>query len=399
MKTQTKLVSLGRDPQRFEGVVNTPIVRGSTLLSPSMSHWLEKNQRQSKDDFGVSIYGRFGTATHHALQEAISELSGAHRTMLYPSGLAAVAHVLTGLVSSGDHVLITDSVYSATAQFLDRTLARFGVTYTRYSPTLGADIQGLIQPNTRIVLVEAPGSETFEMQDIPAIAKQAHAAGAFVVMDNTWATPLFFDAFKHGVDVSIHAATKYIVGHSDAMLGVASCNERAWDAIRDCSQDFGQTCSPDDAYLALRGLRTMGVRLRQHWSSGLEVAQWLKARPEIERVLHPALPCHPGHEIWKRDFTGACGLFAVAFKPVPTAALHAFIDELSLFGLGVSWGGYESLALPFSPAGRQYTAWPYEGPGVRFHIGLEDPQDLIADLERGFQAMLPHLEAQTSVSA
>lgn len=387
MRTRTKLVNLGRNPQRFEGVVNTPIVRGSTLLSPTLAHWQEKNRQHAADEFGASIYGRFGTATHHALQEALTELSGGYRTMLYPSGLAALANVLTALVEAGDHILLTDSAYAATSQFLQTTLARFNVSFTRYAPGIGAEIRELIQPNTRVVLVESPGSETFELQDIPAIAKEAHAAGAFVVMDNTWATPLFFDAFKHGVDVAVQAATKYIVGHSDAMLGVATCNQRAWPAIRDSSQNFGQTCSPDDAYLALRGLRTMEVRLRQHWASGVQVAQWLESRPEVERVLHPALPSHPDHELWKRDFTGAPGLFAMALKPIPEQALHAFIDALQLFGLGVSWGGYESLALPFSPVGREYTAWPYAGPGVRLHIGLEDPLDLIADLENGFIAI------------
>ncbi|MYN13102.1 cystathionine beta-lyase [Pusillimonas sp. TS35] len=387
MKECTRLVNAGRDPQRFEGVVNTPVVRGSTLLSPTMAHWLDKQHRQADDEFGVSIYGRFGTATHHALQSAISELSGGYRSLLYPSGLAAVAHVLTALVSSGDHVLLTDSVYSATTQFLARTLQRFGVSVTRYDPRIAGGVAALIQPNTRVVFVESPGSETFEMQDIPAIAQAAHACGAYVVMDNTWATPLFFKAFEHGVDVAIQAATKYIVGHSDAMLGVATCNRATWDLVRASSQDYGQTCSPDDAFLALRGLRTMGVRLRQHWASGVEVAQWLESRPEVERVLHPALPSHPGHALWKRDYTGAPGLFAMALKPVPEPALHAFIDNLALFGLGVSWGGYESLALPFSPVGRTTTQWPYSGPGVRLHIGLEDPADLIADLTRGFEAM------------
>lgn len=396
MKANTQLISAGRDPQRFEGVVNTPIVRGSTLLSPNMAHWAEQNRRQADDEFGVSIYGRFGTATHHALLEAITDVSGGYRSLLYPSGLAAIASVVTALVSAGDHVLLTDSVYSATTQFLTRTLKRFDVSITRYDPRMGGDIAQLIQANTRVVFVESPGSETFEMQDIPAIAQAAHARGACVVMDNTWATPLFFKAFDHGVDVSIQAATKYIVGHSDAMLGVATCNEAAWQRVRETSQDFGQTCSPDDAFLALRGLRTMGVRLRQHWASGVEVAQWLEGRPEVDKVLHPALPSHPGHALWKRDYSGACGLFAIALKPVPEPALHAFIDGLALFGLGVSWGGYESLALPFSPAGRTTTQWPYAGPGVRLHIGLEDPADLIADLEQGFQAMRGVLRSAAS---
>ncbi len=367
--------------------MNTPVVRGSTLVSPSMSHWLDKKKRQASGEFGISTYGRFGTATHHALQEAIIEIGGGHRALLYPSGLAAISSVLTALLSAGDHVLITDSAYHWTSEFLNSTLSRFGVQATRYNPELGANIVDLIQPNTRVVIVESPGSETFEIQDIPAIAAVAHAHNAYVVMDNTWGTPLYYKAFEHGVDVSIQAATKYIVGHSDAMMGIASCNEQTWDAVYKTSQTLGQTCSPDDAFLALRGLRTMGVRLRQHWASGVQVAQWLEARPEVEKVLHPALPSHPGHELWKRDFRGACGLFAIALQPISEKALHAFIDSLQMFGLGVSWGGYESLALPFSPAGRTGTKWPYTGPSVRMHIGLEDPSDLIKDLEGGFAAM------------
>lgn len=387
MKEDSRLVCAGRHPERFQGVVNTPVVRGSTLVSPSMSHWLDKKQRQAKGEFGVSTYGRFGTATHHALQEAIIEVGGGYRALLYPSGLAAISSVLTALLSAGDHILLTDSGYHWTTQFLTDTLSRFGVQVTRYNPKLGAGIAELIQPNTKVVFVESPGSETFEIQDIPAISAAAHAHGAYVVMDNTWGTPLYFKAFEHGVDVSIQAATKYIVGHSDAMLGIASCNEESWEAVYKTSQTLGQTCSPDDAFLALRGLRTMGVRLRQHWDSGVKIAQWLESRPEVEKVLHPALPSHQGHALWKRDFRGACGLFAIALQPIPEQALHAFIDHLEMFGLGVSWGGYESLALPFSPAGRTSTKWPYTGPGVRIHIGLEDPDDLIADLECGFEAM------------
>ena len=387
MREDSRLVCAGRHPERFQGAVNTPVVRGSTLVSPNMAHWLDKKQRQGVDEFGVSTYGRFGTATHHALQEAIIEVGGGYRAQLYPSGLAAISSVLTALLSAGDHILLTDSGYHWTSEFINNTLGRFGVQVTRYDPRLGANIAEFIQPNTKVVFVESPGSETFEIQDIPAIAAVAHAHGAYVVMDNTWGTPLYFKAFEHGVDVSVQAATKYIVGHSDAMLGIASCNEQTWGAVSKTSQSLGQTCSPDDAFLALRGLRTMGVRLRQHWVSGLQIAQWLEARPEVEKVLHPALPSHPGHTLWKRDFLGACGLFAIALKPVPEHALHAFIDNLEMFGLGVSWGGYESLALPFVPAGRTSTQWPYAGPGVRIHIGLEDTADLIADLERGFDAM------------
>jgi len=353
-----------------------------------MRHWLDKNRRQENDEFGNSIYGRFGTATHHALQEAVTEISGGFRSLLYPSGLAAISSVLTSLLSSGDHILITASAYSATSQFLTRTLSRFGVQVSHYDPALCEDIEDLIQPNTRVVYVESPGSDTFNIQDIPGIAKVAHAYGAYVVMDNTWATPLYFKAFEKGVDVAIQAATKYIVGHSDAMVGIATCNERTWPLVRQTSYDLGQTCSPDDAYLALRGLRTMGLRLKQHWASGMEVAQWLQTRPEVAQLRHPALPSHPDHALWKRDFSGACGLFSFTLHPLPEQALHAFVDSLKLFGLGLSWGGYESLIMPYSSKALGQT-----GHHIRLHIGLEDPSDLITDLEEGFKAMAKLLEA------
>ncbi|HEY9279761.1 MAG TPA: cystathionine beta-lyase [Eoetvoesiella sp.] len=387
MQKNTQLVWAGRHPEHHNGLVNTPVYRGSTILSATMADWAKLKKRQSEDEHGVSTYGRFGTPTHHALQEAIAAVEGGYRSLVYPSGLAAIASVLTALLSAGDHILLTDSAYSPTSQFLNRTLSRFGVQVSRYDPCSGASIDSLIQPNTRVVYVESPGSETFEIQDIPAIAEVAHAHGARVVMDNTWGTPLFFKPFEHGVDVSIQAATKYITGHSDAMLGIATCNRETWTCVKQTSYDLGQTASPDDAYLALRGLRTLGVRLQQHWTSGVQIAQWLEARPEIDAVLHPALPSHPGHTLWKRDFLGASGLFAIAMKPVSQAGLDAFIDNLKLFGLGVSWGGFESLALPFTPGGRTTNHWKYAGPGVRLHIGLEDPSDLIADLETAFAAM------------
>jgi cystathionine beta-lyase len=387
MKEKTKVVSAGRHPERFAGMVNTPVFRGSTILSASLADWEAKKKRRAADEAGVSTYGRFGTPTHHALEEAIAELEGGYRAMVYPSGLAAGAAAVTALLSAGDHILVTDSAYSPTRTYITRVLGRYGVEVTPYDPCIGAGIEALIRPNTKVVYVESPGSETFEIQDIPAIAAVAHKHGAHVVMDNTWGTPLFFKPFEHGVDVSIQAATKYIVGHSDAMLGTVTCTKEVWPKIKQTTYDMGQTAGPDDVYLALRGLRTLSVRLAQHWKSGIQVAEWLSKQPQIEAVMHPALPSHPGHELWKRDFTGACGLFAMVLKPCSPAALEAFIDNLQLFGLGVSWGGFESLVIPFTPGDRTTNRWQYAGQGVRLHVGLEDPEDLIKDLQRGLDAI------------
>jgi len=397
MKEQTVLVTAGRYPERFDGAVNTPIYRGSTIVHESMAHWEEKKKRRAAGDPAASTYGRFGMATQHALQEAIAELEGGYRSFLFPSGLAAISSTLLTLLSAGDHILITDSAYSPTTGFIKRVLQRFGVSYDVYHPEAGNSLESQLRPETKVVYVESPGSETFEIQDIPAIAEVAHRHGAKVVMDNTWGTPLFYKPFEHGVDVSIQAATKYIVGHSDAMLGIVTCTEELWPQFKATVEDLGQTAGPDEAFLALRGLRTLGVRLQQHWRNGIEVASWLEQRPEVERVLHPGLPSHPGHELWKRDFRGACGLFAMVLKPAPEEAVHAFVDALQYFGLGVSWGGYESLIIPFDPKGsRSAYKWPYEGQAMRLHIGLEDPADLIADLEQA----LGHLNStKTKLSA
>jgi cystathionine beta-lyase len=307
---------------------------------------------------------------------------------LVPSGLAAISTALLALLAAGEHVLVTDSVYQPTRKFCDGVLPRYGIATTYYDPSIGPDIATLMQPNTRAVFVESPGSLTFEMQDVPAIAAAAHAAGALVLMDNTWASPLYFGALDKGVDVSIQAATKYIGGHSDLMLGTISCTAAAWPRVSDTVHALGLCVGPDDIYLGLRGLRTLGVRLAQHHRAGLEVARWLERRPEIARVLHPGLESHPGHAIWRRDFSGASGLFSVVFKPVAQAAVNAFLDELALFGIGASWGGFESLAIPFdcTPI-RTATRWAPGGPTVRFHIGLESVDDLIGDLERGFAAL------------
>jgi cystathionine beta-lyase len=388
MKESTRLVSLGRDPERFGGMVNTPVFRGSTILSSSMAEWEQKKTDRANDVAGVSTYGRFGTPTTHALEEAMAQLEGGHRSLLFPSGLAAIVTTLTALLSAGDHVLVTDSAYSPTRTFLARVLSRYGVEMTLYDPRIGAGIEALMRPNTRVVYVESPGSETFEIQDIPAIAAVAHRHGARVVMDNTWGTPLFFKPFQHGVDVSVQAATKYIVGHSDAMLGVATCSREVWPLMRQVTQDMGQTAGPEEAYLALRGLRTMGVRLRQHGQAGLRVAQWLQGREEVEAVLHPALPDHPGHALWKRDFTGACGLFSVVLKTSSPQDVATFVDNLKFFGLGVSWGGFESLVVPFTPgAAHTGTRWPWRGQALRLHVGLEDVDDLIDDLAQALACM------------
>lgn len=382
LKPNTRLAIGGRDPFAHHGYVNTPVYHASTLLYPTAEDFIAHRGRYQ--------YGRRGTPTSEALANAIRELEGpaCAGVALLPSGLAAISVALLSVLRSGQNVLVTDSCYGPTRTFCDNVLARFGVTTTYYDPLIGGGISDLIEPNTRAVFVEAPGSLSFEMQDIPAIAAATHAKGALVLMDNTWASPLYFRALEKGVDLSIQSGTKYIGGHSDVMLGTVSANEETWAALHDTVGTTGQCVGPDDIFLGLRGLRTMGVRLAQHQESGLTVARWLESRPEILRVLHPALPTHPGHGIWKRDFTGACGLFSVIFKPVTEKSVHAFLNALTLYGIGASWGGYESLAIPFHcQKVRTATTWAPGGPTVRFHIGLEDVSDLIADLERGFAAM------------
>ncbi|MBI0329468.1 cystathionine beta-lyase [Burkholderia plantarii] len=389
-QNETRVIHAGRHPERFDGVVNTPVYRGSTVLSSSLDEWQAKKKLQRSGVVGT-YYGRFGTPTTHALQEAIAELEGGYRSLVYPSGLAACSGALLSFVGAGDHVLMTDSAYSPTRSFAIRLLKRMGVETTFYHPCHGESIESLIRPNTKVLYIESPGSETLEMQDVPALSRIAHRHGLTVIADNTWGTPLYFKAFEHGVDVSIQAATKYIVGHSDAMLGVVTANEAAWPQLKQTTQDLGYTAGPDDIYLALRGLRTMAVRLKQHFVSGVRVAQWLSERAEVATVLHPALPSHPGHALWKRDYLGACGLFSIVLKPAPVAATTAFIDALALFGLGASWGGYESLIVPFNPDGeREVAPWPHAGQAYRLHVGLEDVGDLIADLQQAFDAMTPH---------
>ena len=375
-KDGTRVAHAGRDPERFHGFVNTPIYRGSTVLFPTMAS-LEANAQEF-------TYGRLGTPTVKALEQAIAELEGGHATLLTPSGLTAIAATLLACLSAGDHLLMSDSVYRPTRRFADGMLKRLGIETTYYDPLIGAATAELITERTKVVFTESPGSQTFEVQDIPAIAEAAHRAGAVVVMDNTWATPLYFKPFAHGVDISIQAATKYIVGHADAMLGAITATEALWPKVAKAHEDLGLCPGPEDAYLGLRGLRSLAVRLKHHEASAVEIANWLAARPEIAHVLHPALPSCPGHALWKRDFKGASGLFSIVLKPVPKPAVAAMLDGLELFGMGYSWGGFESLALPFDPtAYRTATKWDAEGLAIRFHIGLEDVDDLKADLAAG----------------
>ncbi len=381
-RAATKVVTAGRDPKSHHGFVNPPVYHASTVLYPSAEDFAAHRARYQ--------YGRRGTPTTEALELAVQELEGPQcaGVSLLPSGLAAISAALLAVLRAGDHLLMTDSTYQPTRNFCEQVLKRLGITTTYYDPLIGADIADLFQANTRLVYLESPGSLTFEIQDVSAIAKVTHDKGALVLMDNTWATPLYFRPLDHGVDLAIQAGTKYIGGHSDVMLGAVSANAATVAALKNFVRLGGLCEGPDDVYLGLRGLRTLDVRLERHYKSGVAVARWLETRPEVLRLLHPALPSHPQHAIWKRDFSGACGLFSMVLKPVPQRAVYAFLDTLELFGIGASWGGYESLAIPFDCAPiRTATTWAPGGPTVRLHIGLEAVEDLCADLERGFAAM------------
>jgi len=387
LRDSTKIVTSGRHPELYQGAVNPPVFRASSVLSQTMAEWEHKAAERAKDVPGM-YYGRNGTPTTRALEEAFADLEGGYRSFVYPSGLAACVTAILAYVKAGDHILFTDSVYGPVRRLAGSFLDRFGVSSTFYDPLIGDGIASLIQPNTRVVYTEAPGSHTFEFQDIPAIAKAAHAADAVVVMDNTWATPLYYRAFEHGVDVSVQAATKYVVGHSDAMLGIVTVNRDHYDALKACTYELGQIASPDDVYLALRGMRTMHVRLPRHWETGLKLARWIAEQPEVEVVIHPALEGDPGHALWKRDCTGASGLFTFVLKPVGDGARAALIDNLKYFNVGASWGGYESLILPINPSKvRTATTWPYAGPAFRIHAGLESADDLLEDLTHGFECL------------
>jgi cystathionine beta-lyase len=381
-QAETRLVTAGRDPKAQKGFVNPAVFHGSTVLYPTA-----EDLHAHRAEY---TYGRHGSPTTRALQDVMMALEGPQcaGVGITPSGLAAISTTLLSVTKTGDHILVCDNVYRPSRNFCNGVLARYGVETTYFDPGIGAAIEKLFKPNTRAVLVEAPGSQSFEMPDIPAIAEVAHARGALVIDDNTWATPLFHRSLDLGVDISMQAATKYIGGHSDIMFGTVSANARAWPLVTETIRLLGVCAGPDDVYLALRGTRTLAVRLAQHHRSGLEMARWLAARPEVARVLHPGLESDPGHAIWKRDFTGASGLFSIVLKPVPQKAVDALLDAVTLFGMGFSWGGFESLIIPFDCEGyRTATRWAPGGPTLRLHIGLENLDDLKADLDRGFAAL------------
>jgi cysteine-S-conjugate beta-lyase len=377
----TQVGRLGRDPEKFLGAVNTPVFRATTMIFPTVAE-LESAVRGEFDGIG---YGLHGLPTVTDLQNAIATLEGGHAALAVPSGLTATTLPLLALAKPGDHILVTDSVYGPTRRFCDLHMKRLGVEVGYYDPLLGAEIAREFRPNTKIVFVESPGSLTFDVQDVPAIAAVAHAHNALVIMDNSWATPLFFRAFDHGVDVSVHAATKFIAGHSDTLLGLIVCSKATFPAMHRLWTDMGVTASSDDCFMGLRGLRTLATRLSRQQASGIKVAEWLRARPEVNEVIHPALPGSRGHEMWKRDFSGATSLFGVVLNPVAKERIDALLDGMRLFGMGWSWGGFESLIIPIYPERtRTASRWEVAGPSLRLYVGLEDPDDLIADLSDGF---------------
>ena len=381
----TILEHVGRDPAKNFGIVNPPVYHASTVIFPSLKTLLETRVDRASGAFEGITYGREGTPTTRAFEEAITQLEGGYRAVTLPCGLGAIATSLMAFLKSGDHLLMPDQLYAPARQFCDDVLAKFGVEVTYYDGVIAGEIAALMKPNTTVVYLESPGSLTFEIQDVPAIARVAKQRGATVLMDNTWASPIFFHPLAHGVDVVIHAATKYISGHSDLMLGVAVCNEATLVPVKKTASTAGYCGGPDDIYMALRGLRTLGVRMRRHYESALAVAAWLQKRPEVHRVHYPALPEDPGYGIWKRDFLGASGLFGFTLKSYSDSAFAAFLDHMELFKLGYSWGGYESLMVPTYPSTlRSSTRWDAPGPSVRIHVGLENVGDLVDDLKRGF---------------
>ncbi len=384
MKKDTRLVTAGRKPEENFGIVNPPVYHASTITYPTVAAM----EKAKENRYETVYYGRYGTPTTFAFEEAVAALEGGEKTIAVPSGMAAIAGPLLALLKAGDHVLMVDNTYHPTRHFCDSLLTDFGVETTYYNPMIKGGITELLNPQTKVVFVEAPGSMTFEVQDIPAIAEQAHKAGAKVIMDNTWSAGYFFQPFKHGVDISVQAATKYIVGHSDAMLGVITTSRELFPLIKARAVDVGYSAAPDDCYLGLRGLRSLATRMARHQETGLKVAHWLETRPEVDEVRHPALSNCPGHEIWKRDFTGSSSLFSILLNNYSKKAVAAMLDGLELHAMGASWGGYESLIIPINPSSsRSASRWDHAGPSLRIHCGLEDADDLIADLEKGFERL------------
>lgn len=388
MKKDTKIVNAGRKSKWTQGIVNPPVYRASTVVFDSVEQMQHASANKTKQ---VPFYGRRGTPTTFAFADAMTDLEGGAGCYVYPCGTAAITSAILAFVESGDHLLMVDTSYEPTRYFCQHFLKKMGVNVTFYDPLIGKHIETLIQPNTKVIFLESPGSLTMEVQDVPGICDIAHQQDhdITVILDNTWASPIHFKPFEHGVDVSIQAATKYIVGHSDVMLGTATANEKSWPTLRESSYLLGQCASPDDIYLAMRGIRTLGVRLNQHQQSSLKVAQWLNERSEVKTVLHPSLANCPGHEFFKRDFIGGNGLFSFVLEKSNSKALTAFLDGMQHFKMGFSWGGYESLILGVNniQAMRSATTWPYETALIRLHIGLEDIEDLIADLDRGFERL------------
>ncbi|MBG1231482.1 cystathionine beta-lyase [Aestuariivirga litoralis] len=377
LKAATQVATAAR-AYNEHGMVNPAVYHASTVTFEDVEAL--KNRKQPY------VYGRRGTPTSRAIEEAIAELEGGFACKVSPSGLAAITTALLAFLKSGDHLLMVDTVYAPVRDVCDRLLAGLGIETTYYDPLVGEKLKGLIKPNTKIVYLECPGSQTMEMQDVPLLCKIIHEHGALAMIDNTWSAGHFFKAFDHGCDISVQAATKYIVGHSDAMFGSVVCSEATWPQFCEMYEIMGQFAGPDDMYLALRGLRTLDVRLERHQKSAIQVAEWLRGRAEVETVLYPALSNAPGHAIWKRDFTGASGLFSLILKPASDKAVAAMLDGLELFSMGYSWGGFESLVVPFKPH-RTVTQWTTDGPALRLHIGLEHPEDLIADLDAGFKRL------------
>jgi len=379
MDTDTLLSHIGRSSPDHSGFVNIPVFRGSTILANSLEEW---NLRKSVDN-PMASYGRFGSPLTKAFESAIAELEGGFQSLVFPSGLSACTHALIGLLQSGDHLLMSDSVYGPTRHFAEQVLKRMNIEVEFFNPTNVLALSAKIKESTKVIYVESPGSMTFEIQDIPAISELAHNVNAYVVMDNTWATPLFFKAFEHGVDISIHAATKYIIGHSDALLGVATANERAWPFLQASAHAYGETAGPDDIFLALRGLRTLSVRMERHWKNGVLLAQSLKTHQAVAEVFHPALPENPGYKLWQRDFKGASGLFGILLHPMSKNQLSILFKELKIFGIGLSWGGFESLAVLSDPLHRLDDSNGIKsGHLIRLHAGLENSDDLIEDFSR-----------------